>query len=155
MAQAASVLETPMDSHWMNSQLSDEDRRLLQYFYLEIKQWTLEKNMWNSRTFVEEDPSHQQVTKKFKVCPTVYCKWSLDWPLMNSGIKQTDLICCYKKKKKDTVKTQFERNTVKANACSSRAWEKRRAEHMSKDATGETKYNKRIKPLLKAWQFSV
>lgn len=56
--------------------------------------------MWNSRTFVEEDPSHQQVTKKFKVCPTVYCKWSLDWPLMNSGIKQTDLICCYKKKKK-------------------------------------------------------
>lgn len=45
MAQAASVLETPMDSHWMNSQLSDEDRRLLQYFYLEIKQWTLEKNM--------------------------------------------------------------------------------------------------------------
>lgn len=100
MAQAASVLETPMDSHWMNSQLSDEDRRLLQYFYLEIKQWTLEKNMWNSRTFVEEDPSHQQVTKKFKVCPTVYCKWSLDWPLMNSGIKQTDLICCYKKKKK-------------------------------------------------------
>ena len=62
--------------------------------------------MWNSRTFVEEDPSHQQVTKKFKVCPTVYCKWSLDWPLMNSGIKQTDLICCYKKKKKSKCMQQ-------------------------------------------------
>lgn len=55
--------------------------------------------MWNSKMFVEEDPLHLQVTKKFKVCPTANGKWPLDDALVHSGTKQAYLISCYSVKR--------------------------------------------------------